>query len=135
MMALLKFADSKGRKVDSISLGQGQGPHAERLLRSGQSEGYWIVLQNCHLYVSWMITLEKLVEEMDPKVVNPNFRLWLTSYPSPAFPVLILQVRPPAALATQITLATSGSLLHTVYFLPIKLVLDASRPRRRLGQL
>ena len=69
MLSLLKFAESKGRKVDSISLGQGQGPHAERMMKAGQKEGYWIVLQNCHLFVSWMITLEKLVEEMDPKVV------------------------------------------------------------------
>ena len=91
MLSLLKFAESKGRKVDSISLGQGQGPHAEQLVASGQKEGYWIVLQNCHLYVSWMITLERLVEEMDPKKVHKNFRLWLTSYPSPHFPVLILQ--------------------------------------------
>ena len=38
-----------------------------------------------------MIVLEKLVEDMDPKLVSTNFRLWLPSYPSPAFPVLILQ--------------------------------------------
>jgi len=91
MLSLLKFAEGKGRKVDSISLGQGQGPHAERMMKAGQKEGSWIVLQNCHLFVSWMVTLEKLVEEMDPKAVHTNFRLWLTSYPSPAFPVLILQ--------------------------------------------
>ena len=91
MLSLLKFAEAKGRQVDAISLGQGQGPPAENMLSSGQSSGNWVCLQNCHLFVSWMVTLEKLVEEMDPKVVHKNFRLWLTSYPSPAFPVLILQ--------------------------------------------
>ena len=91
MLSLLKFAESKGRRVESISLGQGQGPHAERMVKQGQKDGVWVVLQNCHVFVSWMVSLERLCEEMDPKSVSSNFRLWLTSYPSPAFPVLILQ--------------------------------------------
>ena len=91
MMSLLKFAEAKGRNVEAISLGQGQGPHAERMVKQGQKDGAWVVLQNCHVFVSWMVALEKLVEEMDPKTTSNNFRLWLTSYPSPAFPVLILQ--------------------------------------------
>lgn len=45
MLSLLKFAEGKGRKVDSISLGQGQGPLAERMMKGGQKEGSWIVLQ------------------------------------------------------------------------------------------
>ncbi|KOO35420.1 dynein heavy chain axonemal [Chrysochromulina tobinii] len=69
----------------------GQGPHAESMVKQGQKDGVWVVLQNCHVFVSWMVSLERLCEEMDPKSVSSNFRLWLTSYPSPAFPVRILQ--------------------------------------------
>ena len=61
------------------------------MVKQGQKDGVWVVLQNCHVFVSWMVSLERLCEEMDPKSVSSNFRLWLTSYPSPAFPVLILQ--------------------------------------------
>ena len=79
------------KKFEAVSLGQGQGPKAERLLQNGMDRGLWICLQNCHLSVSWMPTLERIVEEMEPEKVHKDFRLWLTSMPSPSFPAQVLQ--------------------------------------------
>ncbi|CAJ1351319.1 unnamed protein product [Effrenium voratum] len=89
--ALYMFAADKGREIHSLSLGQGQGPKAERLLSEATGSGSWVLLQNCHLFASWMPKLDKILEQMDPKQTNTDFRLWLTSYPSDKFPVSILQ--------------------------------------------
>ncbi|KAI8907759.1 dynein heavy chain and region D6 of dynein motor-domain-containing protein [Powellomyces hirtus] len=95
--ALMKFAASKEvnmqERLHMISLGQGQGPIAEQLLRRAIVSGDWVFLQNCHLAASWMNRLEAIVKEFSllDCEIHENFRMFLSSMPSKVFPIAVLQ--------------------------------------------
>lgn len=78
-----------GNKLKYMALGQGMGPKAKELIEMGAQRGLWIVLQNCHLLPKWLKTLEKTLDAIS----NPHkdFRLWLTTDPTPSFPMGVLQ--------------------------------------------
>lgn len=72
-------------------MGQGQEVHARRLMHMNLAQGGWVLLQNCHL------SLDYVVEVMDTLVeaehVHETFRLWVTTEESPKFPISFLQVK------------------------------------------
>jgi dynein heavy chain len=58
-------------------------------LEQAIARGLWLMLQNCHLLVKWLKELEKHIEKLNKP--HPDFRLWLTTEPTPQFPIGILQ--------------------------------------------
>ncbi|KAJ8727857.1 hypothetical protein PYW08_016242 [Mythimna loreyi] len=93
MSGLVKYvSEKKVVSFETISLGQGQGPIASHMINTAIVTGGWVVLQNCHVMESWMGELERICAEVIiPQATHPNFRCWLTSYPSKSFPVTVLQ--------------------------------------------
>ncbi|KAK7827526.1 hypothetical protein U0070_026732 [Myodes glareolus] len=93
--ALLQLAEHTGmaQRFHALSLGQ----------------GHWVFLANCHLSLSWMPNLDKLVEQLQVEDPHPSFRLWLSSSPHPDFPISILQAsikmttEPPKGLKANMT--------------------------------
>jgi dynein heavy chain len=80
------------KKTFSISLGQDQGPEAEKMINTAIDRGYWVILQNCHLDCKWLTnSLDKIIREFPTDRSHHNFRLWLTSRPAQDFPVGLLQ--------------------------------------------
>lgn len=104
-----RFAEeaNMAKKCEKISLGRGQGPKAEIMINENLNRGGWVLLMNCHLAVSWMPSLEAIVEQIDD-TKHRDFRLWLTSTPNPHFPVSILQnsvkmtLEPPSGLRSNV---------------------------------
>ncbi|CAD5118803.1 DgyrCDS7483 [Dimorphilus gyrociliatus] len=84
------LAKSKQTEVRTISMGQGQEIYAIKFLKQFMIDGGWILLQNCHLSLSFMIELvDRLLEN---EHIHPSFRLWMTSEVHEKFPITLLQI-------------------------------------------
>lgn len=80
-----------GINCTTVALGQGQAPNAIRQIDDGVDKGNFVFLANCHLMLSWLGELEKLILNLSNRNPHNNFRLWLSSNPTPKFPISILQ--------------------------------------------
>ncbi|KAK2951356.1 putative Dynein-1-alpha heavy chain, flagellar inner arm I1 complex [Blattamonas nauphoetae] len=106
-------------RLRNISLGQNMEPLAEQAIDQAVSRGQWVLLQNCHLLPKWLKKLEKKLETISEKTdsLDQEFRLFLTSEPTDAFPMGILQrslkvvTEPPNSLKMNM-LTTYGRLSH-----------------------
>lgn len=89
---LSKFADKEKAVLTAVSLGKGQEEKASEAFSKGLKEGYWVMMQNCHLFEAFMDTLKEKCKHLkrNAKHSSPNFRLILTSMPSEKFPESIL---------------------------------------------
>ena len=105
----LDFAKEMGVYKDYISLGKGNEKAATALLEQAKQNGGWVLLQNCHLAVSWMPQLELTVENISD-VVHKDFRLWLSSFVCKEFPASVLQnsvkmtIEPPSGIKANLKL-------------------------------
>ncbi|OHS98393.1 Dynein heavy chain family protein [Tritrichomonas foetus] len=89
---IMQVASSMGldRYLKAYSLGRGQGAGAEELILDAADRGFWVLLQNCHLSLSWMPKLEQLITNLSPQSTHKRFRLCLVTMSSPEFPIGIL---------------------------------------------
>lgn len=88
---LLKLVEKEGMadRFKFISLGQGQELVAFQLLELSIKNGFWLMFQNGHLLIPFMKKLEKILEHVEN--FHKDFRLWITTDPTPTFPIGILQ--------------------------------------------
>ena len=85
------LGEKLGVKCTTVALGQGQAPNAIRQIDDGVADGNFVFLANCHLMLSWLGELEKIILDLPTRSPHANFRLWLSSNPTPKFPISILQ--------------------------------------------
>ena len=87
-----QLADSMGRKVEYVSLGKSMDKVAISKIDDTKVKGGWILLQNCHLAISFMPKLEDEIEKLQNNpTLDANFRLWLTSMSSNKFSINVLK--------------------------------------------
>ena len=80
----------KGQSYHNVSMGQGQDRVAMEKLEMGHKQGHWVILNNVHLMPTWLTELEKKLDLFLQEGSHERFRVFLTSDPSKAIPIGVL---------------------------------------------
>jgi dynein heavy chain len=97
------------------------------MIKKGMEDGNWVLLQNCHLFKSWMGSLEGICAELNSreKYCSPDFKLILTSMPVSYFPISVLQnslkmtTDPPKGIKANLRRTYSNIITEEIYDEPL----------------
>ena len=75
-------------------MGEGQDVVALRAIASATTNGSWVLLQNCHLGLDFIDSLEDLLIKLKApeSMCSPDFRFFITTEPHPKFSIGLLQM-------------------------------------------
>jgi dynein heavy chain, axonemal len=88
------FARKKRKDLECVSMGEGQDLIAYRAITAAITNGSWVLIQNAHLGLQFMESLEEiLIRLRQPDAVySQDFRLFITTEPHPKFSIGLLQM-------------------------------------------
>ena len=89
-----QLARRKRKTVDCVSMGEGQDVVALRAINVATANGSWVMLQNCHLGLDFIDSLEDIIIKLraPESGCSPDFRLFITTEPHPKFSIGVLQM-------------------------------------------
>jgi len=83
------------KKPEIISMGEGQEVKARIAIQLAKEFGRWVILNNSHLSLSYVATMEQEFKKPDSDKLDQtheNFRLFMTCDPTNEFPLGVLQM-------------------------------------------
>jgi dynein heavy chain len=85
------LARKKKTEILCVSMGEGQERVASSAIATATINGSWVLLQNCHLGLAFMESMEELFVKIRESC-SPQFRLFITTEPHSRFPIGLLQM-------------------------------------------
>jgi len=76
--------------TDKVSMGEGQEKVAREKNNAAFITGGWVILQNCHLGIDYMLEMEDTLTQCE--TIEDDYRLWITCEITPRFPIGLLQM-------------------------------------------
>lgn len=89
------LARRKRRPIECVSMGEGQDVVAMRAITAAAANGSWVLLQNCHLGLDFIDSLEDIILKLKlpDSGCSPDFLLFLTTEPHPKFSIGYARLR------------------------------------------
>ena len=88
------IARKRRKGIECVSMGEGQDVVAAAAIATASAQGSWVLLQNCHLGLDFIDTLEDVVNELKlpDSGCSPDFRLFISTEPHAKFSIGALQM-------------------------------------------